>query len=133
MKKQIKLIILTALAIIHFCAVNGQNTDKTIMLSDTKFEVFKGSTAIFDNANKNPSALYLKVDLPKNVKDNFYKLSKTTIMQLLHDPATDWATNLLLYEKYKKDAYLFLEVIHARKDWLPLKKNDIAYWKKYLK
>lgn len=128
-----KLLMLGIVATLNVGFVNGQAKEKKNLLSDTKFEVLRHSTAIFDSTNKNPSALYLKVDLPQSVKDNFGKLSKVTIMQLLADTTTDWATNLLLYEKYDRDAYLFFTVIHARKDWLPVKKSDIAYWKKKLK
>jgi hypothetical protein len=128
-----KLLILSIIFTFNIGFVSGQIKDRNFLLSDTKFEVLKHSTAIFDSTNKNPSSLYLKVDLPQNVKDNFSKLSKTTIMQLLADTATDWATNLLLYEKYERDAFLFTQVIFSRKDWLPVKKSDIAYWKKKLK
>jgi hypothetical protein len=128
-----KLLMLGIVATFNVGFVNGQANEKKNLLSDTKFEVFRHSTAIFDSTNKNPSALYLKVDLPQSVKDNFGKLSKVTIMQLLADTTTDWATNLLLYEKYDREAFLFFTVIHARKDWLPMKKSDIAYWKKKLK
>jgi hypothetical protein len=128
-----KLLILSIIITFNIGFVSGQIKERNFLLSDTKFEVLKHSTAIFDSTNKNPSSLYLKVDLPQNVKDNFSKLSKATIMQLLADTTTDWATNLLLYEKYDRDAYLFFTVIHTRKDWLPVKKSDIAYWKKKLK
>lgn len=128
-----RLLIFGIVTILKVGFANAQIMGKELILSNTKFEVLRHSTAIFDSTNKNPSALYLKVDLPQNVKDNFGKLSKATVLQLLADTATDWATNLLLYEKYNRDAYLFFTVIHARKDWLPMKKSDIAYWKKKLK
>jgi len=86
-----------------------------------------------DRSNQKSPELFLEAKLTFEVKNNFDKLSKATIMQLLADTTTDWATNLLLYEKYDRDAYLFSTVIHKRKDWLPVKKSDIAYWKKILK
>lgn len=127
-----KLLILSIITILKISFANAQIMEKELLLSNTKFEIFRHSTVI-DSANKNPSALYLKAELPQNVKDNFSKLSKATILQLLADTATDWATNLLLYEKYERDAYLFTTIIHVRKNWLPMKKADIAYWKKKLK
>lgn len=128
-----KLLTFCIITIFNMGCVNGQIKEKYFLLPDTKFEVLRHSTEIFNKMNKNPSALYLKVVLPKNVKENFGKLSKTTVLQLLTDTATDWATNLLLYEKYDKDAYLFSTVIKTRKEWLPIKKSEIDYWKRKLK
>lgn len=126
-------MILTCFCAMHLCFAYAQKIDKIINLSETKFEILKSSTEVFDDTNKSPSFLYLKVELPRNVKDIFCKLSKATIIQLLRDSVTDWSTNLLLYEKYKKDAYLFSEIIHTRRDWLPIKEKEIAYWKQTLK
>jgi len=119
--------------IFNISCVISQIKEKYFLLSDTKFEVLRHSTLILKSINKNPSALYLKVVLPQNVKKNFSKLSKATVLQLLTDTATDWATNLLLYDKYERDAFLFSTVIKSRKEWLPIKKSEIDYWKRKLK
>ena len=111
----------------------GQIVEKNLLLSNTKFEVRLHSTAVFGKTNKNPSALYLNVALPQSFKDKFYKLPKATIFQLLSDTTTDWSTNLLLYEKYDKDAFLFSTVIKSRKEWLPIKRSEITYWKQKLR
>lgn len=126
-----KLLILSIITILNISFADAQIKDTLSLLSDTKFEVFRKS--LMTRPKPELPGLFLETKLPQNVKDNFGKLSKATIIQLLTDPATDWATNLLLYEKYQKDAYLFSTVIHTRQDWLPMKKSDIAYWKKKLK
>jgi hypothetical protein len=128
---KIKLLILCILTIFKVSFVNAQVMKKELLLSDTKFEVFRRS--LMTRPRPKLPGLFLETKLPQNVKNNFSKLSKATIMQLLADTATDWATNLLLYEKYDRDAYLFSTVIKTRKEWLPVKKSDIAYWKKKLK
>lgn len=128
---KIKLLILSIIITLNIGFVSGQTKEENFLLSDTKFEVFRRS--LMTRPRPKLPGLFLETKLPKSVKDNFNKLSKTIIMQLLADSTTDWATNLLLYEKYNRDAYLFFTVIHARKDWLPMKKSDIAHWKKKLK
>jgi hypothetical protein len=126
-----KLLILSIIAILNISFADAQIKDTLSLLSDTKFEVFRKS--LMTRPKPKLPGLFLETKLSQTVKDNFDKLSKATIMQLLSDTATDWSTNLLLYEKYDRDAYLFTTVIHTRKDWLPVKKSDIAYWKKKLK
>ena len=111
----------------------GQNIDKSALFGNTKFEVLRKSTSLNDKTNTNPSALYLKVNLSQSVKDSFNKLSSKYIWRLLNDSSTSWTANLLLYEKYEKDAYLFFAVIHSRKEWLPMWKEDLKYWKIKLK
>lgn len=128
---KIKLLILSIIIIFKIDFLSGQTKEENFLLSDTKFEVFRRS--LMTRPRPKLPGLFLETKLPQSVKDNFNKLSKATIMHLLADTTTDWATNLLLYEKYEKDAYLFTQVIHTRKDWLPLKKSDIAYWKKKIK
>lgn len=91
------------------------------------------SSVIVDHENPGVSVYTLKVKVPVEVKETFSKLSKATVIQLLKDTTTDWLTNLLLYEKYKKDAYLFFSIIHTREDWLPIKATEIRFWEANLK
>ncbi len=117
------------------CAIRStsQNFDKSILNKNVKFQVWRNSTSITDTSNKNPGFLFLKVDLPEFVKDTLKKLPNEYILKLLNDPATDWATNLFLYDYYEKEAYLFLTAISSRKDWLPIKQSEIKYWRKKMK
>ena len=51
---------------------------------------------------------------------------------LLNNPKSDWATNLILYQLYEKDAVLF-STIKKREDWIGFRRDeDITYWKSFL-
>lgn len=94
--------------------------------------VWRSSNILTDTSNKNPGSLYLKVKSPEAIKDSLKKLSNENVIELLTDSTTDWATNLFLYDFYKKDAFLYFVVIQTRKDWLPTKDCEIKYWRKRL-
>ena len=129
------ILTLIFVFILQSCSdkVGGQNLNKSKLFGDTKFEVLKKSTSLNDKSNTNLSALYLKVNLSQSVKDSFYKLSSEDIWQFLNDSTTSWTTNILLYEKYEKDAYLFFVKIHRKKDWLPMRNEDLKYWRNKLR
>ena len=50
----------------------------------------------------------------------------------LSDSTSDWATNLILYDLYKKDAMQFV-YFKDRERWLSIKNEEINYWKETLK
>ena len=128
-----KLIILSILAVINVSLITAQIKEVNFLNNKVRFEVFRQSTNVYDTSNKSPAAIYLKTNLPNNLKTEFSKFSKSLIISLLYDSQTDWVTNLLLYEIYKRNAFMYINVIKNRKNWLPIKKNDIKYWKKILK
>ena len=115
-----KLLILSVITCLNINFVSGQIKEKDFLLSNIKFEVYRNS--LMTRPRPKLPGLFLETKLSQDIKDNFNKLSKATVMRLLADTATDWATNLLLYEKYNRDAFLFTTVIKTRKDWLPVKK-----------
>lgn len=114
-------------------SLKSQTFDKEALFGNPKFEVCRTSITITDKSNINPGSFYIEVALLQTLKNSFYKLNNKTVWQLLNDSTTDWATNLLLFEKYKKDAYLYFAKIKTREKWLPQKQSDTKYWKKELK
>jgi hypothetical protein len=62
-----------------------------------------------------------------------YLLERDTIFWLerLRNENSDWATNLILYYLYDKDASQLI-IFNVRKKWLRIKEDDIKYWKKFL-
>lgn len=56
------------------------------------------------------------------------KINKATWLNLLNNPKSDWAANLILYDIKNKDAILIAK--YTRKEWLKyMKKKDIQFWK----
>jgi len=62
-----------------------------------------------------------------------YLVTRDTAFWLKHlcDENSDWASNLILYYLFDKDASKFI-IYDRRKKWLKIKKEDVEYWKKFL-
>lgn len=73
------------------------------------------------------------VTLTKKEKETINKIDKATWLKLLNDSSKDFATNLILYDLYNKDAFIFS--INDRQDeWKKYsKKEDLKFWEKELK
>ena len=130
-----KIIITYFIVSIFLLFPNNSNaqTDFKIFLSDSiKFETVYAR--IDEDARIIFSELVLKTNLDEKIKDSFFKQSNKEILSYLLDSATCWATNLLLYEKFKDLPLHYLNDIKNRQDWeTDLKPFDIANWTKQLK
>jgi hypothetical protein len=131
----LKTIIPYFFAVIFLLFVNNLNaqTDFKKYLNDSiKFETVYARND--EDARISASELVLKTNLGENIKDSFFKQSNKEILSYLKDSATCWATNLLLYEKFKDLPLHYLNDIKNRQDWeADLKPFDIANWTKQLK
>ncbi len=74
------------------------------------------------------------VDVPRRFENGKDTLNAKEIIKYLYDDETDWAANLLLYQIYKKDAWLIYSLVKSRDIWVECCKNeDIKYWEDLLK
>ena len=71
---------------------------------------------------------YIKIDISKELKKYLFKLDDGFWLKHLSNETSDWATNLLLYYLYRRDAIVFLRIYTDREKWLRRKNEDIAYW-----
>jgi len=87
------------------------------------------------NGKAIPFKYLLNVDLDSTQKSKLKKIHKLTWLNLLMNKKTDWASNLLLYYLYKKDAIEFVAVIKNRKDWILTEKNkkNLKHWSRIMK
>ncbi|MDJ1493713.1 hypothetical protein QNI19_12290 [Cytophagaceae bacterium DM2B3-1] len=109
-----------------------QNEFTFLTNSTIKFEVGKTLMKFIGNNKAIPGKYLIHVQVDSTYKKEFMKLGKNKLLELLTDPQTDWATNLLLYDIFKKDAFLWWET--GIKDWkLVIKDEDILYWNSTLK
>lgn len=112
--------------------LNAQTDFKKYLNDSIKFETVYAR--IDEDARISFSELVLKTNLEEKIKDSFFKQSNKEILSYLNDSATCWATNLLLYEKFKDYPGHYLTEIKNRQDWEgDLKPFDIANWTKQLK
>ena len=112
--------------------LNAQIDFKKYLNDSIKFETVYAR--IDENAAASFSELVLKTNLGEEIKDSFFKQSNKTILSYLQDSVTCWATNLLLYEKFKTLPLHYMNEIKNKLDWeRNLKPFDITNWTKLLK
>ena len=140
MKNKIKhyLIFAFIFTLTNLCLVKsifGQPNKCFFENDSIKFGYGRVGTRWLGNNKVIPSKYIVLVKSRDSVLECFKKNNKREILKLLKDPKTDWATNLLLYCLYKRDAIEYNVVITDRKKWLLLneKRNEIKYWTKHLK
>ena len=74
---------------------------------------------------------YIYMRLTK--KERNYLLTKDSAFWFNHlnSEQCDWATNLVLYYIFRKDATEF-HIYNSREKWLKVKKDELEYWRKTL-
>lgn len=73
------------------------------------------------------------VNLTKKEKETINKFDKATWLNLLNDSNKDFATNLILYSIYSKDAYI-LSKNDEQGQWKKYRKDeDLKFWTTELK
>ena len=102
------------------------------MRLNPEFEVVRASAFSRGLQNSQEPGLSLRVKVSDSIKQRFFKLSPDAKLSLLKSDSTDWITNLLLYEEYGEDAFLYLTTIKTRTDWLPSKAVEVLKWKRFL-
>jgi len=111
--------------------VSAQSDIKEYLNDSVKFELVYGR--INRNEKNNLSQLFLETILHDTVKSYFFKLKDSQLVSLLNEKQTAWATNLLLYEKYREDPTIFQSTKTIRQWELKTKKIDLNYWNNFLK
>jgi hypothetical protein len=112
-----------------------------VAFSQTKQNVVDNSTVAFDvvryfmRITTNgvvPAKFVISVKVPSEEKEKFKQSDKFKLLELLSNEETDWATNLLLYDVFEKDASILL--LYDREEWVyEAKETDIEYWRKTLR
>jgi hypothetical protein len=76
----------------------------------------------------------IQVELSETGKRQLKTLPKTVWITWLQNKSTDWAANLILYDLYQKDAFLYWSLIKKRSAWiLAVKEDDLTHWSNTLK
>lgn len=123
-----KNVVLSLVMSAIFTKVNGQcfiNNDSV------KYSIIN-TMPDFENGDYVSNSVIKVTTLDSLKLSTFRDLKKRELYELLLNEKTDWATNLILYQLYKKDALLF-KVIDTREKWIISQRDkDIAYWKQKL-
>jgi hypothetical protein len=123
-------LVYVVFAFVVFLKMNAQEAKFFKEFNNATLDYGVYRTSLFQTGSDEISKpdVFIQVNLPDEVRDLYNKLTPQQILFALSDPKTDWATNLFLYELYKKSATKFL-VLKNRADWLKGEKaEDVKYW-----
>ena len=128
----LKKIIIILCPVFFMSNLYAQISYKKYLSNSIQWDLVYGG--INGDEKNNLSELILKTNLPDSIKNTFFKLPNKQLITFLKDSATSWATNLLLYEKYREYPGHFLKSVRNKKNWesTGIKKIDIKYWPKKL-
>ena len=95
---------------------------------NVQFRVWFISPQIDDTIVVVEPKFVVHVTMDDNVKSLVKYLKRDDWRLLLRDTTMDWATNLLLYELYKKDGHRFKGILN-RDEWISVSaKEDEEFW-----
>lgn len=137
-----KIFISVMVLLLSISSCNGQNK------KHQKKESSKMNLSFIDNKKLNYSIVLMTCDtcvpiknigyrvvvtLTKKEKEIINKIDKATWLKLLSDSNKDFATNLILYSIYNKDAFI-LSKNDEQGEWKKYRKDeDLKFWTTELK
>lgn len=109
-----------------------QNEIVMISNDSISWELLRKSINNLSNDSIEKSKFFIKLKNYEKQIEYIKMLDNNSIMKLLQDEKTDWATNLLLYAINDRDADLFFVFrVKTRLVWIEyLKEEDLKYWSK---
>lgn len=115
--------------------MQAQNTCTSRKFKNSKIRyqiVIQTQEINFEDSSVVPRITYIEIVKPLCIVNNLSVIDDKFLLNMLQDGGTDWAANLVLYAKYKKDAQSFL-IDETRKDWVLRKRSDdIDFWFDFL-
>ena len=98
-------------------------------------EMIKYDVVLLNNkiSNKKESrkGVFVSINMDKKLERELLHETNDFWLSKLKDNRSDWATNLVLYYLYNRDAATLLYINNDRKKWLKLKNYEIYYWTKW--
>ena len=104
--------------------------DPAIFKNDSiKFNIYLITPSV--TMKVHPKNTYvIDLHLSKQVKNCLLGLDSTFWLNQLHNPHSDWASNLILYYIYEEDGST-IAAFPNREKWLQIKYGEIYKWQKY--
>jgi hypothetical protein len=96
-----------------------------------RYDIIYVSHGVLSKDSNHISKHYIRVRMSKVYRNYLVKKDSVFWLDRLRNDRSDWATNLILYYLYDKDASTLI-VFNDRKKWLRIKYDDIRYWRKFL-
>lgn len=96
-----------------------------------RYNIIYVSHSVLSKENDHTSKHYVSIRLSKQYRNFLLEKDSSFWFERLRNNDSDWATNLILYYLYDRDATP-LTVFKDRKKWLKIKNDDIKYWHEFL-
>ncbi len=107
--------------------------DRTLFNNDSiRYMVVRVAEKINSSSPAKITMRYIDIEIPRHLRKYLLTLKMDFWLQRLSNENSDWATNLVLYNLYKRDAILLAVVYTNRNKWLKGKNEDVEYWKGFL-
>ena len=102
----------------------------SLYLNDSiKWELWYRSIHFIDSNKISPSHYQIRINNPINNYIQYSNFDSIIVNMLLNDSLTDWATNLILYSIFERDARIFFTFEILNRDiWINyFREKDIQY------
>jgi hypothetical protein len=96
-----------------------------------RYDLIYVSPSVVTNDRGKIARYHVRLQMSKDERTYFLKKDTTFWLNRLCNENSDWATNLVLYYLFDRDASHFI-IFDKRIKWLKIKKNEILDWKKFL-
>ena len=135
LNKIIKRIVCVAISLfLSSSFLIAQKSKVLIDNKNAKYIIKRKGLEIDSTGKVMPTTYLVCMDINKKLQKRVASKTYSNWVELLTDEKTDWATNLILYCVFKKDAFLFSSAETNREEWVRAsKEEDVKYWKNFLK
>jgi hypothetical protein len=128
--------ICLTLCIFLLAAINGYCQDSLIneylRNSSLKYDVLLQTRSLVTKKNPPGATYHVVIDMPRDIRKKLLRKKFDFWQSKLDSDSTDWASNLVLYYLYDRDAIAVTVVKDDRRKWLSIKEREIKYWKDFL-
>ena len=128
--KYILIILFIATSVTLRARINNQGTNTLSFITNNKIKYEIVLVACDTCVPIRNIGYRINLVMTARQKAIIEKINDETWLKLLENPSKDFATNIILYSLYKKDAIIFFEYKDVY-DWKRARKQkDARYWKK---
>ena len=133
MKKiQLLLSFLFASAYMPLQAQNNLENSPYFKNDSLTYRLGLVTQSLVSKKKDRPVGYFVTMNMSKRIKKQLLKKSLSFWLDNLTNEKSHWATNIVLYYIYEREAMAIAAINDKRENWLQIKENEIEYWGKFL-